>query len=564
MKKKYISLLKKNFSKYKIDGYIIPKNDKYFSEYDPNERLHKISDFSGSAGLAIITNYKNYLFVDGRYILQAKIECGNNFKIIDITKNLPKNIFKNITLGVDPKIITSNNIKKLFNNKILIKEIDHNLIDTIVPKKKIKVKQFFKLDDKIVGEKKSIKLNRIKRYLKKTKSDYLLITAPENVAWTLNIRGKDNPNSPIPNCNLLIDKNKKFFLITDRSKAKKIINEKIIDKSQLINFNQIQDFFEILKTGKIIIDYKTCSLFLEKVIRKNFKILKYTDPVYEFKSIKNQTEIHHMLKAHHEDGLALTRFIYWIKHNKKKVNEVEVQNKLEKFRKINKNYLFPSFSTIAGSGPNGAIVHYRANKKKCRVINKKDIFLFDSGGQYKYGTTDVTRTICFQKPKKKIKDIFTRVLKGHIAVYQSDLNKDYTGDKIDLRARKFLKQKNLDYAHGTGHGVGFFLNVHEGPQSISKYNKIRLKAGMILSNEPGFYKKNKFGIRIENLVYIKKLNKKIKFENLTFAPIDNDLINYKMLNKDEKNYLFNYHLDIYSKYSKYLTFKERNWLANLI
>ena len=166
------------------------------------------------------------------------------------------------------------------------------------------------------------------------------------------------------------------------------------------------------------------------MIKKNFKILKYTDPIYEFKSIKNQTEIHHMLKAHHEDGLALTRFIYWIKHNKKKVNEVEVQNKLEKFRKINKNYLFPSFSTIAGSGPNGAIVHYRANKKKCRVINKKDIFLFDSGGQYKYGTTDVTRTICFQKPKKKIKDIFTRVLKGHIAVYQSDLNKENTGIKL--------------------------------------------------------------------------------------------------------------------------------------
>ena len=232
--------------------------------------------------------------------------------------------------------------------------------------------------------------------------------------------------------------------------------------------------------------------------------------------------------------------------------------------KKNKNFLYPSFNTIAGSGPNGAIIHYRANKKSNRKIKKTDIFLCDSGGQYKYGTTDVTRTVCFSKPASKIKNIFTRVLKGHIAVSNTNLNKINTGEKIDKRARTFLKKINLDYSHGTGHGVGYFLNVHEGPQSISKYNTVKLEEGMVLSNEPGYYKKNHFGIRIENLVYVKKNKNNLFFENLTLAPIEKDLINYKLLNKNEKDYLFNYHLNVYAKHSKFLSKKERKWLACLI
>ncbi len=231
---------------------------------------------------------------------------------------------------------------------------------------------------------------------------------------------------------------------------------------------------------------------------------------------------------------------------------------------MNKKFLYPSFDTIAGTGKNGAIVHYRANKDNCRIINKNDLFLCDSGGQYKYGTTDVTRTICFSKPNDDIKDIYTKVLKGHIAVASSNLTIHNTGKKVDKRARKYLKQSNLDYAHGTGHGVGFFLNVHEGPQSITKINKIKLKEGMILSNEPGYYKENKFGIRIENLVFIKKIKKTLFFENLTMAPIEKKLINFKMLNDFEKKYLFKYHLDVYSKISKYLNKKEKQWLASFI
>ena len=203
-------------------------------------------------------------------------------------------------------------------------------------------------------------------------------------------------------------------------------------------------------------------------------------------------------------------------------------------------------------------------KGNCRNINKKDIFLCDSGGQYKYGTTDVTRTICFSNQKQSIKNIYTKVLKGHIAVATTNINKDNIGIKIDRRARKFLKKNNLDYEHGTGHGVGFFLNVHEGPQSINKINCIKIKEGMILSNEPGYYKKNKFGIRIENLVFVKRTGKKLYFENLTMAPIEKDLINFKLLTKTEKNYLFKYHMEVYSKISRYLDLRERKWLASFI
>ena len=272
-----------------------------------------------------------------------------------------------------------------------------------------------------------------------------------------------------------------------------------------------------------------------------------------------------MIKSHISDGVALTKFIYWIKNiNKKKITEIHAQNKLEQFRKKNKNYLYPSFDTIAGTGKNGAIVHYRAKQENCELIKKNDIFLCDSGGQYKYGTTDVTRTICFSNLNQNIKNIFTKVLKGHIAVATINLKENNVGKKIDAEARKFLNESNLDYAHGTGHGVGFFLNVHEGPQSLSKINRIKIKEGMILSNEPGYYKKNKFGIRIENLVYVKKTRNKIFFENLTMAPIEKDLINFKLLTSFEKNYLFKYHIDVYSKISKYLNLKEKKWLASLI
>ena len=554
-----------------IDGYIVPKNDEFFSEYAFPNRLKTISNFSGSAGLAIILKDKNFLFVDGRYTLQSKIESGNNFNIIEIPKLLPHDLLrkykKELLLGFDPKLFTNNSLKRSFKDSCNLFPINQNLIDLIDTKKIYdhRKESFYTLDDKVVGESVNSKINKLILNLKKNKIDNIFISAPENVAWLLNLRGKDNPYSPIPNCQIILTKNKKIYFFSSKNKIVKIKNQYPYKNFNFSDFNEFSSLINELPGKYFSIDSSTCSVFNESIIKSKFICKSSVDSCYEMKAIKNQTEIKNMVKTHIYDGAALTKFIYWIKNNKKfNFTEIDAEKKLEKFRKQNINYLYPSFNTIAGSGPNSAIIHYRANKLSQRKIKKNDIFLCDSGGQYKYGTTDVTRTLCFNKPPKKIKDIFTRVLKGHIAVANTNLNKKKTGKIIDKSARYYLNKINLDYAHGTGHGVGFFLNVHEGPQAISKYNEVPLKPGMILSNEPGYYRENEFGIRIENLVYIKKYKNKNLFKNLTLAPIDTDLVNFKLLNKEEKNYLSKYHLEVYSKISKFLDSKEKKWLLNLI
>jgi Xaa-Pro aminopeptidase len=570
MSNQRILKLKKLIKLNNLDGYIVPKNDAYFSEFSLPDRLKTISNFSGSAGFAIILKKENFLFVDGRYTIQAQIQSGKNFKIVEIPKFSTINILKKyknkLSLGFDPQLFTKFILKKNFNNVCNLIPITKNLIDTIHKDKGRKFTEpFYSLDNKIVGESINSKIKRLIKMMRSKNVDNIFISAPENVAWLLNLRGKDNPHSPIPNCKIILTNKKKVYFFSCPKKIFLMKKDKNYKRFIFCSYKDFSKIIYLLKGSSFCIDGSTCSVSNEKIIKSKFKINLSTDPCYIMKSIKNQTEINHMIKAHNEDGLALTKFIYWLKYeNKKKINEVDAQNKLEKFRKLNKNYLFPSFNTIAGAGSNGAIVHYRASQKTAKVIKKNDIFLCDSGGQYSFGTTDVTRTICFSKQKKSIKNIFTKVLKGHIAVVQSNLKKDNTGKKIDVRARKFLKKDGLDYAHGTGHGVGFFLNVHEGPQSISKINSIKLKEGMVLSNEPGFYKKNHYGIRIENLIYIKNIKNNLYFENLTLAPIEKDLINYDLLNNNEKNYLFKYHLNIYAQYSKFLRPKEKKWLASLI
>ena len=561
----YIKILRSKFKKYEIDGYVIPKNDDFFTEYSKLNRLEVISNFSGSAGLAIILKNKNYLFTDGRYTIQSRIESGKNFKIYSFEKLINCSLFKNLRLGIDPKLFTNTQIKNYFLKHNKIKYIEKNLIDEIKKQEEHTSIPFFSLDKNIVGESINSKLNKITKYLKKNKSDYIFISAPENVAWTLNIRGGDGPNSPIPNSRLIVSKSKKILLISNLKKCKQLLKNKIIKKDEFLDVNTLPSKILHLKGKNFIIDDKSCSIFYENLIKSKFKIINREDPTYLLKAVKNKTEIENMTNAHISDGVALTKFLFWIKKiNKRRITEVEAAKKLENFRKLNKNFLYPSFDTITGSGKNGAIVHYRAKQGNCRTINKRDLLLCDSGGQYKYGTTDVTRTICFSKQKQKIKNIFTKVLKGHIAVATTDVSKDNIGKKIDKRARKFLNEINLDYAHGTGHGVGYFLNVHEGPQSITKINTVKIREGMILSNEPGYYKTNEYGIRIENLVYVKKVNKKLLFQNFTMAPIEKDLINFDLLTVTEKNYLFKYHLEVYSKISEYLNPNEKKWLASFI
>ena len=564
-----ISLLKKLMNNNNIDGYIIPKNDEFFSEYSFPNRLKSISNFSGSAGMAIILKNENFLFVDGRYTEQASIESGKNFKIFEIPKIRPFNILKKekykLKLGFDPKLFTETSLKLNFMESCNLIPINNNLIDEVFNlKNNYKSKEFYCLSESTAGEKITSKLKKLTSILKKKKINNIFISAPENCAWLLNIRGYDNPNSPIPNCQVVIN-NKNIYFFSDIKKIKKIKNKINYKRIKFYKFKEFVKVINNLKGKNFSVDKNSCSIFNKAIILSKFNILNEIDPCYALKAIKNKTEIKNMTDAHIEDGAALTKFLYWIK-TKKNFNftEIDAEKKLEKFRKKSSKFLYPSFNTIAGTGPNGSIIHYRANKNSNRKINKKDIFLCDSGGQYKYGTTDVTRTICFSKPSTKVKNIFTRVLKGHIAVFNTNLNKVNTGEKIDKRARIFLKKINLDYGHGTGHGVGYFLNVHEGPQAISKYNNIKILPGMILSNEPGYYKKKKFGIRIENLIYVKKNKNKIFFKNLTLAPIDTDLINFKMLNTLEKKYLSNYHSDTYSKISKFLNSNEKKWFLNLV
>ena len=570
-----ISKLKKLLKIYKLNGYIVAKNDEFFGEYvsRENDRLKYISSFSGSAGCALILNKKSYLFVDGRYTLQAKKESSKNFKIIETAKNKPSNIIskikKKVKIGFDPKLFSEANLINNFKSKntVLI-PIKENLIDKIWTKKpRSKINKFFILNSKNVGQNYKAKLNIVNSILRKRKISKLLITAPENIAWLLNIRGKDSEYSPLPNCHAIVDSEKKITLFVNMKKIdkkfkryfKKILN--YVEPSHLINYLEKLSYKE-----SFLIDKYSCSFFYKKLIEKKFNFKEEIDPIYFLKAQKNKTEIANSIKSHILDGAALTKFIYWMKKNINKLNitEIDAEKKLEKFRKKNIYYKFPSFNTISGSGPNGAIVHYRANKKTNRLNNKNDIYLCDSGGQYHYGTTDVTRTLCFSKQSSQIKKIFTKVLKGHIGVVTYNLKKNTTGNHLDIIARAPLKKIGLDYAHGTGHGVGYFLNVHEGPQAISKFNHVKFKEGMIISNEPGYYKTNKFGIRIENLVYTRKNKNKLKFENLTLAPIERDLTNLKLLNKKEKEYLNSYHKKVYFNLKPFLNKNEKNWLRSFI
>ena len=550
-----------------LDGYIVPKNDEFFTEYSKINKLEMVANFSGSAGFILILKNSNHLFVDGRYTIQAKKQSGKKFNIHEIPYEWPKDILKNdarLNIGFDPKLFTTETLKIYFNNSCNLFPVDSNLFRTkaeIVNKDNL----IYQINSSVVGESSKSKINRLNKILESEKLDNLFISSGENVCWLLNIRGKDLPNSPIANFQAILTSNKNIILFGNLKKLKNIKKEFLKNK---ISFHEKNDFFKILsslKGNSFCIDSKTCSVFNEKLINSKFLIKKKIDPIYDLKSIKNKTEIKNMIEAHIKDGVAVTKFLYWIKNsNIRKLDEIKVEKKLESFRKQSKNYLFPSFSTIAGSGSNGAIIHYRSNKKSNRKLNKDHLLLVDSGGQYKWGTTDITRTISFSDPSKKTKELYTRVLKGHIAVAMSKIDKLKNGNNIDKLARKSLNSINLDYRHGTGHGVGFFMNVHEGPQSISKNNFIKLKKGMIVSNEPGIYLENKLGIRIENLVYIDGNNKNLFFKNLTFAPLEKDLIDENMLTKIEKDYIFSYHLETYSKLSAYLNNKERKWLAKLI
>ena len=419
------------------------------------------------------------------------------------------------------------------------------------------------LSDKVVGKNASQKINILIKNLKKNKADLHFVSDPENVAWLLNIRGKDSPYSPIPNCRLLLGEDGKKTFFCNTNKIDKFFVKKFKDMA-FIDEALIEVFFNKLRGKKIMIDKNKLSIFLKDLIKKNNTIIEQIDQINFYKSIKNKVEIKNSEKSHLFDGVALTKFIFWLErsYRKKRITEIDAQNKLLYFRKKSKFFKTQSFPTISGTGPNGAIIHYKANSKSNRVLSKGDIYLVDSGGQYNYGTTDVTRTISLGNKNTRIKNIFTRVLKGHIAVANFKLKNNTTGSEIDKVARSPLKKIKLNYEHGTGHGVGYYLNVHEGPQAFSKNNNFKLREGMIISNEPGYYEKGKFGIRIENLITIKKKKNKMSFQNLTLVPVDKSLIKKEVLSKTEKNWINNYHNIVFKKLKNFMDKKELIELKN--
>ena len=567
-----IDKLRKILQQNNCDGYLIPKNDEYFGEYVPEnkDRLKFISEFSGSSGLAIILKNISYLFVDGRYTLQAKTEVNKNFKICEISNIRPRDIFKSlnrkISLGFDPKLFTSNTLNNIIgNNKISLVSIKDNLIDKIWKNKsKIRNKKFYLLEKKFHGEHYLDKIIRLKKILKSNKINYLLCSTVANISWLLNIRGHDSLSSPLTNGKLIIKTDGKIIFFTNLSKITPQIKKFFKKNITFLKEDLFLHHLKQIKKSKILIDKKTCSFDCEKNINSSNKIIKTNDPIDLLKAIKNKTEISNTKIAHLFDGIALTKLIFWLKnnYNKEKITEISAQNKLEQFKRLHKDYLYPSFNTISGFAQNGAIVHYRASHKTNKTIRGNNLYLLDSGGQYFYGTTDVTRTIAIGKISNKQKNIYSTVLKGHIAVSTYKIKTSTIGKDIDIAARAPLLRIGHNYSHSTGHGVGYFLNVHEGPQGLSSLNNHKILPGMILSNEPGFYKENKFGIRIENLIYCEKINNNLKFADFTMVPIDKDCINKKLLNKKEVDWINNYHKKVYYILRSFMNNSELKMLTN--
>jgi Xaa-Pro aminopeptidase len=563
-----LSKLKTIFIKYNIDGYLVPKNDHYFNEYidTKKDRLRFVSGFTGSAGIALILKNNNYLFVDGRYIKQAKKQSSSNFKIIDISKQSVAQCINDLKLkiGFDSKLIKYSWYKQIKSSSNLT-EIRENLIDLIWKQKKENVrKEAYILENCYSGNSYINKITIIKKILKLNKRKSFFISSSENICWLLNIRGKDSAFSPILNSQGLLT-DKKLFIFSEKNKIPNSIKKnykkyvKFVDEQQLYN--------HLIKIKKNLIELDpNNSVNIINYLKENKINFKFRfDIIYKLKSKKNKIEIQNTKLAHIYDGSAVTKFIIWLKQQKKltKLNEIIAQKKLEIFRKINNQYLFPSFPTISAFAKNAAIIHYHATVKSNLSFRSNGIYLIDSGGQYKQGTTDVTRTICFGKQNLSIQNIYTRILKGHLAVKNFKINKKTTGKKLDIIARKYLVKHRLNYAHSTGHGVGYFLNVHENPPSISKYSKNKFSLGQIISNEPGYYKPGHFGMRIENLIYVNKNKKGLHFSDLTLVPYEKNLINKKLLIKQEITSINNYHKMVFELLKSFMNKKELLILKDL-
>ena len=582
MKNLKIQKIQQKLKDKEIDSYIINRTDEFLNEYIPPdaERLYWATNFSGSAGRAIISQKTSMLFVDGRYTFQANEQIDKNIISLkhwnDYSKELNKVFQRKKCIGLDPTLHSIEEVIKIIElakkNETRMHFTSPNLIDELWQDKP--QRQYSTIFDHPVnyaGYDALDKVNQFVRELKENKLDGYFLSSLDSIAWLLNIRADDILHTPLAFSYLFISVEGKPILYLSIEKLTNDLKNRLSNFLVLKPIDEIENVFKNLTTKlKIGFDYKNTSYFFYQLALNNNLIpANLQNPCLIPKATKNKTELEGSRKAHLRDGVSMTKFLYWLKNHQsiEEENEISVANKLLSFRQPNELFHSISFESISAIGKNAALPHYRADKNNPVSLKNNSIYLSDSGGQYYDGTTDITRTIILGTPNKEQIDRFTRVLKGHINLSSHTFQKGTKGNDIDYLARKSLQEINCDYDHGTGHGIGSFLSVHEAPQRISKksmFPSVELLPGMILSNEPGYYKEGEYGIRIENIIVVKEDNEnQLTFENITWAPIDRDLINSDMLSKKELNWLNDYHSKVFAKISEFLTLEEKNWLQKV-
>jgi Xaa-Pro aminopeptidase len=563
---------------------MVPRADRQQNEYLPasEERLAWLTGFTGSAGAAVVLDDRAALFVDGRYTVQANTQVdGNIFSIEHLLEHPPEqwleqNLKNGAKLGYDPWLHTSDQVEKLRKACTTagaeLVAVDSNPIDALwrdrpaPPAGAVTLREL-----KLAGETATDKLKRIRAELTKLRTDALLVSDPQNVAWALNIRGADVAHTPLALAFALVPREGRPALYIDAAKLNNNVRHALEEFTDVRAPDDLARDLDKFRDKIVRLDQSSAAdAFTRLLADHGQKPQRGADPIALLKATKNHAEIVGSRAAHKRDGVAVARFLAWLDKEAPsgKLTEIDAVAALESFRRDTGALKDISFPTIAGAGPNGAIIHYRVTRASNRHIGKNELFLVDSGAQYEDGTTDITRTIVVGEPREEMRDRFTRVLKGHIAVATAVFPENTSGAQIDPLARAALWQAGLDFDHGTGHGVGSYLSVHEGPARISKLGTVALRRGMILSNEPGYYKTAAYGIRIENLVLViaapepvgaeKPLN---TFETLTLAPIDRRLVDARMLTPKERAWLDSYHARVHEMLGPLVDAPTRRWLA---
>ena len=572
----------------RLDGFLVPLSDEYQSEFPPShsQRLAWVTGFTGSAGMAVVLQKSAAILVDGRYSIQVRKQTNPKlYEPLDFSGGalkewLKKNAKGGARIGFDPWLHSQSGfaaLKTKFSfNQVDLVQVETNPIDQIwTQQPPLPLAPVYIHPVSVAGRASEEKIVEIASVVKENGADAAIITSPDSIAWLLNIRGGDIPNTPVALGFLIINIDRSLELFMDE---RKILSETRNALGKIASIKPIDKFEKSLKklchqSQVIQISPSTIPVWVRNyVMAGGGKIIEREDPCVLPKACKNSIEIQGIRNAHIRDGVALCRFLYWLSEEGPKgvVDEMSAADQLLKYRIFMDNFKGLSFETISGAGSNGAIIHYRVTPKTNRNLEYGSLYLVDSGAQYIDGTTDVTRTVSIGPPAQEMQDRFTRVLKGHIAIAMARFPAGTSGGQLDCLARKALWEVGLDFNHGTGHGVGAFLSVHEGPQRIAKrYAEAPLRPGMVLSNEPGYYKEGAYGIRLENLLIVRKEavdasgngeNPMFKFDTVTLAPIDISLVDESLLSSHEINWLNKYHSRVLLTIGPFLNAKENAWL----